>query len=788
MSDLKVQDIDDDAEHDKSETPEEELLEQAKIRFKSSQEAEGKQRDREKDDLRFQVPEQQWDEAAKRQRLGFSIDGVPTPARPVLSISKIQQPIQMVLNQERGAHLGVSIQPLSAEAETETAKILEGIYRRIERDSQAHNARSWAFSRAVMCGRGVYRVNTKYDETSDNPTDQVIAIERILHQDSVYFDPAAEKPDFSDGNYAFVTSWVALSDFKKEWPNSKVSTEDTGTFSDLVNEAPEWVRGDGETKAVLVAEYFYVEKEFKTVKAGKDTRKQETRKVKWAKLTGCDVLETGDWNGKFIPLIPVIGTELHPFDSERRWAGVIASAKDAQRMYNYSASAAVELAALENKAPFIGAEGQFEGHESVWAQANVRNFPYLEYKPTSLNGQPMPPPQRSQIDTGRLGPSMQLLQMADQFIQATTATYDPSLGRTNSKEKSGRAIMALQEQGDQSNSHYMHNLADISMNYEARVVLDLIPTIYDRPGRIARTLDEEDESQTVMLNAPFVTDPQTKRPMPPPPVQQGPPGMPRSMPPPGMMAPPPGGPGPGGMAPGPQPGMPPPMPKQPEVKHYDLRKGIYSVAISIGKTRQSALQEGAEEIGQILQAQPQLMPIIGPLYFKYRDFPGAKELSELLKKMRDKQFPGLDNDEENGPTVEQATAKVQQLEQQLQMMQANLQGAIKAIETEQVKQQSTMQKAQLDAQVTMQKAQLDNQGKLQVEEIKQQTALMLKALEGKLQQILQAQKIGHETVQAEEDKAHQATMAATATAPTPYPEWTGANDEPLEMPPGGKEL
>lgn len=786
---LKVEDLDDDAEHDKSETPEEEILEQAKVRFKASQEAEGKQRDREKDDLRFQVPDQQWDEAAKRQRLGFSIDGVPTPARPVLSISKIQQPIQMVLNQERGAHLGVSIQPLSADAETETAAILEGIYRRIERDSQAHNARSWAFSRAVMCGRGVYRVGTQYDETSDNPTDQVITIERILHQDSVYFDPAAEKPDFSDGMYAFVTSWVPLPEFKKQWPDSKVSTEDTGTFSDLVNDAPEWVRGDGETKAVLVAEYFYKLKTYSKVKAGKDTRKKESCEVKWAKLTGFEVLETGDWNGKYIPLIPVIGTELHPYDSERRWTGVIGPAKDAQRLYNYAASSAVELAALEPKAPYIGAEGQFEGHESEWAQANLRNFPYLEYKPTSLNGSPMPPPQRSQVDVGRLGPSMQLLMQADQFIQATTATYDPSLGRTNSKEKSGRAIMALQEQGDQSNSHYMHNLADISMNYEARVVLDLIPAIYDRPGRIARTLDEEDESETVMLNAPFVTDPKTKRPMPPPPPPQAPPGMPRSMPPPGLMGPPPGGPGPGGMAPGgPPPGMPPPMPKQPEVKHYDLRKGIYSVAISIGKTRQSALQEGAEEIGQILQAQPQLMPIIGPLYFKYRDFPGAKELSDLLKKMRDKQFPGLDNDEENGPTIEQATAKVQQLEQQLQMMGAQMQGAMKALETEQVKQQATMQKAQIDAQVTMQKAQMDNDSKVAVEGIKQETQLMLKALEGKLQQILQAQKLGHETVQAESDKTHEATMAATATAPAPYPEWSGDNPTPLELPKGGKEL
>jgi hypothetical protein len=135
--------IDEDSEHDKAETPEDEILEHAKKRFKASQEAEQKQRDREKDDLRFQVPELQWDEGAKRQRLGFSIDGVPTPARPVLSISKIDQPIQMVLNQERAAHLGVSIQPLSADAEQETAAILEGIYRRIERDSQAHVARSW---------------------------------------------------------------------------------------------------------------------------------------------------------------------------------------------------------------------------------------------------------------------------------------------------------------------------------------------------------------------------------------------------------------------------------------------------------------------------------------------------------------------------------------------------------------------------------------------------------------------------------------------------------------------
>lgn len=732
----------------------EKLLERAKEWFKLAQEAEQEQRERERDDLAFQVPELQWDESAKRQRLGTSYDGVPTPARPVLSISRIDQPVQMVLNQERAAHLGVSIQPLSADAETETAAILEGIYRRIERDSQAHIARSWAFSRAVMCGRGAYRVNTQYDETSDDPFDQTITIERILNQEFVYFDPSAQKPDFSDGRFAFVTSWVPWSTFKAEYPDSQTAEGDEIGFEDLARAAPEWVKGDKESRAVLVAECFYKETRFEEVKArtGNLTRKRKIEDVKWAKMTGTEVLEQGDWNGHLIPLIPTIGRELHPFDAKRRWFGVIAPAKDAQRLYNYAASTAVELAALEPKAPYIGAEGQFEGHEAEWQQANIRNFPFLEYKVKSIDGQPLPPPARAQVDVGRLGPSMQLLQQADQFMQVTTATYDPGLGRQSNREKSGRAILALQQQGDESNSHFMHNLADISMNYEARVILDLIPAIYDRPGRMARTLDEEGKSETILLNQPFYREPESERPVP--------------------LAP--------GMVPPAASGMAQPAgqaPAPPPVKHYDLRKGIYTVAISIGKTRQSALQEGAEEIGQILQAQPQLMPIIGPLYFRYRDFPGAKEIADLLAKVRDKTMPGLTEGDENQPTIEQAQGKIAQLEQQLQLVSSQLQGAIEAIKTKQAEQQTALAKTQIEADTKLRVAQMD-----------QQTALMLKALEGKLEQILQAQKLGHESEMQASDQSHEAVMTVAESALKP-PDLTfrGSTEVPLEMPPGGKE-
>jgi hypothetical protein len=760
------------------------LLDTAKKRFKLAQETMSKQREREKDDLRFQVPEEQWDESARRQRLGQAVDGVPTPARPVLSISKIDQPIQLVLNQERSARLGVSIQPLSPDAEDDVAKILEGIYRRIERDSQAHIARSWAFDRAVKCGRGAYRIRTDWDDESDDDMDQEIRIERILHQESVYFDPAATKPDWSDGEWAFITAWMARDTFEREFPDAQETGGDELAWEQMVAESPEWVRGDGEKAAVLVAEYFYKEHDIQEVGRGKRKRKKDIVTVKWAKMSGFEVLEEGELDGRYI----VSGRELQPFDEERHWTGIIGPAKDAQRLYNYAASQAVEMAALEPKAPWVGYEGQFEGHEDWWAQSNVRNIPYLEAKAKTLDSgaDVLPLPQRVQVDMGRLGPSMQLLQQADNFIQTTMATHDPSLGRFSDREKSGRAIMALQQQGEAANSHYLQNLA-MAMEYEAKVILDLIPAIYDRPGRIARTLDEEGEGETILVNQRFYREPgEAGRPIPlrdgeEPPIPAGPPPgpPPGAPPPPGM--PPPGAPVHGG-PPVPQgPPMQPPAP--PEVKHYDLRKGIYSVAVSIGKQRQTALQEGAEEIGQILQARPEMMPILGPIYFKYREFPGADSIAEDMRKLRDKQFPFLAEGDDGQPTPEQMQSQMDQMGQQLQMMGAQLQAAIKAIETEQAKQQATLQKAEMDNMTKIRLAEIKAQSEVQLESMKGEFRAALEEIKAVLAREQGAFQRGHESEEKDRDREHETVMKVTDAALEP-PDMTFRGE--AETAPGGE--
>jgi len=334
------------------------ILETAKERFKLAQEAEAAQRLREKDDLRFQVPEEQWDEAARKERAGTIEGGHPVPARPMLSISQLDQPQQLILNQARAARLGVNIHPVSEDANKECAEIKQGLYRRIERDSGALENRLWAFDRASKCGRGAYRISTKYDEDSDpegpGAFDQEIVIERILHQETVYFDPAATKADFSDGEFAFVVAWKKLSEIKREFPKAKLSEgEEALEWESLETEAPEWVRTEGErkVKAVQVAEYWYKEHEYQEIKSadGKKTRKRDLVTVWRAVLVGNEVFENEETNGHYIPLVPVVGRELQPYDGKRIWYGMIHPAKDGQKFFNYSASNFVERMASEPK-------------------------------------------------------------------------------------------------------------------------------------------------------------------------------------------------------------------------------------------------------------------------------------------------------------------------------------------------------------------------------------------------------------------------------------------------------
>ncbi len=709
-----------------------------------------KQLERENDDLAFQVPEKQWTDDAAAKFKGGLINGIFSPPRAMLSISKIDQPVQLVLNQERQAHLGVNVHPLSEDADKDTAERIQDIYRGIERDSFADLARTWAYERAVKAGMGYYRILTDYADDGGSIHDQKIVIKRILDQRCVLLDPFATEPDWSDGQKALIYEMLPFDRYKRQYPKSQMANFDAMDFDGLNDEiGMGWSSGSEDARTIRIAEYFYIEFADEVQQEGDRERSIPKPVVKWCKVNGVEVLEEAVIPGKYIPIIPVIGQELQPFDDERRFFGLISRAKDPQRLLNIEVSNAVNKDALSTKVPWLVAEGQEEGHEQEFELSTVRNLSMIRYKPTTIQGLAVPPPQRM-LESPDLSSSLQLINQANDYIQATTFTYDPSLGRQGRSGKPARAILAEQQQSEQGNSNYLDNLAR-AMRHEARVVLGMLPTIYDRPGRRVRGVDGEDNEQEILINAPFQKGPDGR----PQPVEGG---MPPGMPPQGMMPPP-------GMPPqGPQ-GMPPAPPKKPKV--YDLRKGVYGVSVSIGKSAKSRMEAGSDALGSLLQAQPNLMPILGPTWLNFQDFPGAKEAADLLKKMQPPQLQqGKDGD---APSVEQLQAQNAQLQQMIEQAKQQIDQMGQALETKQVEQQGKIAAAQAadasKAQIEEMKAAME----LQKLELQGQIDAMLKQVQGAIDLKLQDDQQAHEMalaaagaqqthVQTEAQQLHQAMM------------------------------
>jgi hypothetical protein len=204
----------------------------------------------------------------------------------------------------------------------------------------------------------------------------------------------------------------------------------------------------------------------------------------------------------------------------------------------------------------------------------------------------------------------------------------------------------------------------------------------------------------------------------------------------------------------------PAQPGQPGAKTYDLTQGKYSLSITVGRSHQTRMEEGAEEIGKILEAAPDLMPIIGPTYFRFRDFPGAKEIADLLKEMREKQYPGLGQDKDNPMDPKQLQAQLQAMQQQMQMQQQQMQMMQQALETEQAKQQAQIMVAQMREETARYKTEADNATKMAVAQKSSEDKAIVEELKLMLQQL----KGKHETGDHREQMAHERGMQAAMAA------------------------
>jgi len=608
------------------------ILKEAREAFQRAYDYEIVNRREAREDIEFARLSRQWPRQIEKQRL--------RERRPCLTFNKLGPVIRQVVNDARQNRPSIKVLPKDDKADIETAEVISGLIRNIEQTSNADGAYDTAIDAAVSGGFGYWRVDLDYaygeapgdlENAGVELFEQDICIKRVANQFSVYGDPDSTAVDSSDWMRSFVVEMVPHKEFKRKYPNAKMTDFGAEAWQGIEGQwrtdtavmvAEYWkreettklvigVQTENEVTIMPVADFQKLQKDDPTIEAVTQPRPVKCCKVTKYLITGAEVLETEEWPGTFIPIIPVYGDEVI-FEGNRHFRSLIRDAKESNQMYNFWRTAATELVALAPKAPFIGEEGAFSVDPQKWATANTASHAFIEYK----KGQPAP--QRQEFAGVPAGALQEALNASDD-IKAITGVYDASLG-ARSNETSGRAIQARQREGDVSTFHFIDNLTR-AIRHTGKVIIDLIPKVYSTP-RIVRILGEDGKPQTVKVNQePDENEAQENR--------------------------------------------------DAAIRIHDLRVGRYDLAVTSGPSFTTKREEAATQMIELIRSYPDAAPIIGDLLAKNLDWPGADEIAKRLEKMLP---PGV-RDDETGGIPPEAQQQIQQMAQAIQELGQRLQEA-----------------------------------------------------------------------------------------------------------------
>ena len=653
-----------------------EFLAGAMERFKLSEQGEADIRRKALDDYQFLIGEQ-WDPDVREARR--------RDARPCLTMNRLRQFRRMVTNEQRQQRPAIQVNPVGDESDVATAEVLQGLCRHVEVNSDAEIAYDSAFECMATGGFGYWRIITDYvDEDSD---EQDIYIKRIKNPFAVYFDPRAVEPDYSDAMFAFIIDDMQVEVYREEYPDSSLAS--IVQYTSVGDATPGWI-----TKTtVRVAEYFYVELE--TRKKGRPKRT-----VKWAKINAIERLDERDVPCRYIPIVPVLGDDT-VVNGKRDLVGMIRDAKDPQKFYNFHISAAAEMIALAPRSPFIVAEGQIEGHEPEWEQANRRSLATLTFKPvSSTNGTPFGPPQRNAAEPP-IQAMVAMIRQADNDLKSTTGIYDASLGQQG-PEQSGKAVLLRQKQSDIANLNYTDNQAR-AIRHTGRILIDMFPRVYTE-SKVRRIIKPDGAVEQVgVFNSAQGGDAADEE----------------------MAA---------------------------VAKIFDIGAGRYDVSVSVGPSYQSKRQEAVASQVALISAYPQIMPIAGDLLVRNMDWPGAEQIADRLKL----RLPPQLHDVTSGDPANQ----IQQMQAAIQQLQAQNQQLVGALQHS----QNVISQKMIEGQSKENVALIDNWTKLNVARISASKDRDTAQADQEIQMLMGAHDSAHEAGMQALDQAHERGMAQTGAA------------------------
>ncbi len=464
------------------------LLRRARERYQDGIDYDNDNRDRDELQRKFYRGrvEDQWDAADLRKRRG----------RITVAVNRCPQFVKQITGEMRQNKPAIRVLPVDDQTDPQLAEVYSAIIRHIESQSDAHRTYAKAGEQAVIGGMGWFRILTDYCD--DRSFEQEIVVKHIRNPLSVVVDPGAVELTRCDMQWALVSELIPEETFKAQFPKAKLNGFDGEDYE-------AW----REDKKIRVAEYWEREEYQRDMLLLSDgstrygdelsdmdllmleqaglqivnRRKAKSYRVKCYKITGVEVLETYDWAGTWIPLIPVVGEEIEVGDEVFRH-GLVYPMIDSQKAYNFARSAMLETVASQPKAPFLVTTAMVKNHQDQWKQLNEGNPMVLPYDPD-----PLAPGGPQRLSPPNFANSWyQEALVADGDMKATTGIYDASLGK-QSNETSGRAIMARDQQGETASYVYVDNLS-AAIRHAGKIMLELIPLIYNSE-RVIRIMGED---------------------------------------------------------------------------------------------------------------------------------------------------------------------------------------------------------------------------------------------------------------------------------------------------------
>ena len=564
--------------------------------------------------------EGQWEDSVRESRHN----------RPCLTFDKLSASVDRVVGGQMAQMPSVKVRA-AEEGDEDIAEVYQGLIRQI--DQRGIQAFKTAFKFAVKSGWGCLLVD--HDYINDVSLDQDIILREIKNPFSVLLDPIIQAQHVQEARFGFMFEDMERQEFSRLYPDAE-SYPGESDFTTTGN-MDSWVSED----FVRVADYFRITLEEKTLVQLSDgrvldleevqpvrdelnlqgitlgkTRKVQKRKLERFKISGMEILEEVECVGRFIPLVPMFGKTSN-INGKYITRGIVRKAKDAQRLYNYSRSVAVEVTALTPKQPYFVTPAMIKGHESKWKNMMVSNDPVLQF-----NFDQGQKPYRESPAQGSPG-LLQDAQFAAEDIKATTGIFDANIGQQG-QETSGVAIGRRQFQGEMSNFEYQDQLID-SMELAGRIMIDMIPAVYDTE-RTIRIIGEDEREETVQVNKTLM-DAQT-----------------------GTF-----------------------------VKTMDLNVGNYDIKIASGPSFTTRKQETAEQLSSMIAQNPAMSQLVGDILFQNLDLVGGDEAIKRLRSAGVKAGIIEPNQEEAVALQSQIQAS-KQLEQQAAQLELALKQAEVATE------------------------------------------------------------------------------------------------------------